>query len=148
MLHRLVRLHSCMGDQGETYGETELGYRVEPNSLKGQRFLRPLFFSFFFCAGGTHWGYQWAKRRMAGGGRKHSGYSGLSGGVKIGIQVAILGSHRLGIWVQRTMAKMAYSESPKWHGCRNRKIISGVLLALELPLDSTHEGSWSRWAKW
>ena len=56
MLHRLVRLHSCMGDQGETYGETELGYRVEPNSLKGQRFLRPLFFSFFFFVQGVHIG--------------------------------------------------------------------------------------------
>ena len=42
LVSAIAQLH---GELGEPYGETELGYRVEPNSLMGPH-LRPLF---FFC---------------------------------------------------------------------------------------------------
>ena len=40
LVSAIAQLH---GELGEPYGETELGYRVEPNSLMGPH-LRPLFF--------------------------------------------------------------------------------------------------------
>ena len=115
LVSAIAQLH---GELGEPYGETELGYRVEPNSLMGPH-LHPLFFLAILGASTQGYTLGIPMGKKENGGRLHRlrGHVGINEGFERDAGCTI-GDRRLGIGVRWTMAKMALSETPKWHGCK------------------------------